>query len=77
MKLDYETDRLQLLVCNEEYTDALLLFMTENKDFFAPYEPLRQPSFYTREFSYRMKVLAQGSLPSTVLQTSLDTDSMV
>lgn len=66
MKLDYETDRLQLLVCNEEYTDALLLFMTENKDFFAPYEPLRQPSFYTREFqsmilSAEFKAMLKGT----------------
>ena len=50
MKFNYETDRLQLVVCNEEYSAALLTFMTENKDFFAPFEPLRQPAFYTEEF---------------------------
>lgn len=50
MKFNYETERLRLVVCNEEYSAALLTFMTENKDFFAPYEPLRQPAFYTEEF---------------------------
>lgn len=50
MNFSYETDRLQLMVCNEEYSNALLTFMTENKDFFAPYEPLRQPAFYTEAF---------------------------
>lgn len=50
MKFNYETDRLQLMICNEDYAAALLTFMTENRDFFAPYEPLRQPVFYTGEF---------------------------
>ncbi len=50
MEFSYETDRLQLMVCNEEYSNALLAFMTKNKDFFAPYEPLRQPAFYTEAF---------------------------
>lgn len=50
MKLNYETARLQLLICNEEYSDALLEFVTENKDFFAPWEPRRLPAFYTAEF---------------------------
>lgn len=50
MKLNYETTRLQLLVCNEEYAAALLDFVTENKEFFSPWEPRRLPAFYTEEF---------------------------
>lgn len=50
MQFQYETERLQLLVCNEEYAAALLTFMTENREFFAPYEPHREPAFYTEAF---------------------------
>lgn len=50
MKLDYETDRLRLLICGEEYSAALLNFVTENKEFFAPWESRRLPAFYTEEF---------------------------
>lgn len=50
MQFQYETNRLFLIVCNEEYAPALLSFMTENKEFFAPYEPHREPAFYTESF---------------------------
>lgn len=50
MQFQYETKRLQLLVCNEEYAPALLSFMKNNKDFFAPYEPFRNETFYTEAF---------------------------
>lgn len=50
MQLQYETDRLLLMVCNDEYAPALLSFMQENRDFFAPYEPFREPAFYTEAF---------------------------
>ena len=50
MQFHYETEHLHLLICNEEYAPALLTFMTENREFFAPYEPRREASFYTEEF---------------------------
>ncbi|MDD6035929.1 MAG: GNAT family protein [Lachnospiraceae bacterium] len=69
MNFQYETERLQLLVCNEEYSNALLAFMTENKDFFAPYEPLRQPGFYTEEFQARvLRAEFLATLRSTYLR---------
>lgn len=50
MQFQYETERLLLQVCNEEYAPALLTFMTDNREFFAPYEPHREPAFYTEAF---------------------------
>ena len=50
MQFQYETDRLLLLACNEEYAPALLAFMTNNRDFFSPYESHREPAFYTEAF---------------------------
>ena len=50
MQFQYETDRLLLLSCNEEYAPALLAFMTHNRNFFAPYESHREPAFYTEAF---------------------------
>ncbi len=54
MNFAYETERLHLLICNEEYAPALLTFMTENREFFAPYEPKREPGFYTEEFQTQL-----------------------
>lgn len=50
MQFQYETERLLLMVCNDEYAPALLRFMTENRDFFAPFESHREPAFYTEAF---------------------------
>jgi len=50
MQFHYETERLHLLICNEDYAAALLTFMIENREFFAPYEPRREAAFYTEEF---------------------------
>ncbi|MGN1083418.1 MAG: GNAT family N-acetyltransferase [Lachnospiraceae bacterium] len=69
MKLSYETERLQLLICNEEYSAALLDFMTENKDFFAPWEPRRLPAFYTEEFQAQvLRAEFQAMLRSVYLR---------
>lgn len=50
MNLNYETERLQLLVCNEEYASTLLSFVTENRTFFSPWEPYHPLPFYTEGF---------------------------
>jgi len=50
MQFHYETERLHLIACNEEYATELLTFMTENREFFAPYEPKREAAFYTEAF---------------------------
>lgn len=50
MNLEYETDRLILRVCNEEYADELLSFVTDNREFFRPWDPLRTASFFTKDF---------------------------
>lgn len=69
MKFNYETERLQLQICNEEYSAALLKFMADNKDFFAPFEPKRQPSFYTEEFQAQvLRAEFQAMLRSTYLR---------
>lgn len=69
MKLNYETTRLQLLICNDEYAAALLDFVTENKEFFSPWEPRRLPAFYTEEFQAQvLRTEFQAILRSTYLR---------
>lgn len=50
MKLEYETDRLIVKLCGGDYARELLRFVSENRGFFAPWEALRQPAFFTEEF---------------------------
>lgn len=69
MQFHYETDRLHLLICNEEYAPALLSFMTKNREFFAPYEPHRDDTFYTEAFQAQvLRAEFQAMLRQTYLR---------
>lgn len=43
------------MLCDELFAEEVTRFLSENRDFFAPYEPLRADSFYTAE--YQIQVL--------------------
>jgi ribosomal-protein-alanine N-acetyltransferase len=47
MKKIYETDRLILKTLSPGEADQALKYYTDNKEFLAPFEPLRDPIFYT------------------------------
>jgi len=47
MKKTYETDRLILKILSPDEADQALKYYTENKDFLAPFEPVRDSIFYT------------------------------
>jgi len=50
MKTVYETDRLYLKILTPAWAEAVFNFYAENRTFFEPWEPTRQPNFYTIEF---------------------------
>lgn len=69
MKLEYETNRLFLRICNEEYTSKLLRFQNDNRDFFARWEPKRRENFYTLDFQKQVLYAEfQASLKGTYLR---------
>lgn len=47
MKKTYETDRLILKILSPNEADQALKYYTDNKDFLAPFEPVRDSIFYT------------------------------
>lgn len=69
MNFTYETKRLCLRICNEDYSAALLKFVTDNTNFFAPYESRRPSAFYTEEFQAQvLRAEFQAMLHSTYLR---------
>lgn len=50
MNYCYETERLKLKVITEDYAPIVLKFLTENRDIFEPYEPLKYDIYYTEEY---------------------------
>lgn len=69
MQFDYETDRLILRVCGEDYTTQLLAFQNENRSFFAPWEPKRRDAFYTPEFQAQVLLTElQAALKGTYIR---------
>lgn len=50
MNFEYETQNLVLKVLHPNYASCVLQFYENNRDFLEPFEPARQPGFYTLEF---------------------------
>ncbi|MCB2154637.1 GNAT family N-acetyltransferase [bacterium] len=44
------TERLVLRLANERDAEAIVAYYRDNREFLAPYEPLRPPGFYTKRF---------------------------
>ena len=48
--MHYETERLYLKVLEPEAADLVLDYYQRNQSFLKPWEPLRSPEFYTRDY---------------------------
>lgn len=47
MQMNYITDRLQLCILSSRDADKVLSFYNKNKEHFEPWEPARDPNFYS------------------------------
>ena len=69
MQLEYESNRLFLRICNEEYASRLLTFQNANRDFFSRWEPKRHDNFYTLAFQQQVLYAEfQASLKGSYLR---------
>lgn len=50
MRLEHETKRLILRVAGPDRAEDILAFYRKNRSFLEPYEPKRNPQFYTLDF---------------------------
>lgn len=61
------TQRLCIKTISPSYASTVLSFYEENRDFLEPYEPMREPTFYTKShqkllLKYDQKGLAESSM---------------
>lgn len=61
MNFIYETERLQLKILTEDYAPAVLSFLIRNREFFEPYETLKQEMYYTEIYQRKNLKLEYSS----------------
>ncbi len=50
MQMGIQTERLQLRILHPNEADKVLIFYSQNKDQFEPWEPERDVNFYTLSY---------------------------